>query len=51
MNDASTPPLAPKENHMTDPLETRGGTGGFHVGDARPSLYAGMTGTVRKASV
>jgi len=37
---------------MTDPAPdpTTNGTGGFHVGDARPSLYAGRTGTVRKAA-
>jgi len=42
---------------MTDPLETRDGTGGFHVGDrvcvagdARPSDYAGRTGTVKGAA-
>jgi len=31
---------------MTDPLETRGRTGGF----CRPSLYAGRTGTVKEAA-
>jgi len=38
---------------MTDPLETRGGAGGFHVGDrvlvnhdVPPPRYAGRVGTV-----